>query len=575
MEKTLLGSPFLYALLYVSIGISLAGIIFRITRWFVVDTGPEAGLIPVKKRAASVLKGMASFVFSLKILKMFKVLIFEVLLQSRILKKDFIRWIMHFCIFFGFTMLLLMHALDKIITKNVFTDYFPTIDPFQFLRNLFGLMVIFGVGIAVYRRIRSRGSFLATRYADRYALVILAVIIVSGFLEEGVKMISENAFNRMVNTYLYPGDPEDVDALKAFSSKQYGTVFSSEKFNTSPKLLAKGEMLNKQACASCHAPAKTAFISYPASRLIKPFAVTLNKTRADIWLYYLHVLACFIGLAYLPFSKFFHLIADPLTIAVNGVSDPRNVDPSTALTRRAMELDACTECGTCSRYCSVSPVFTMLHNTEILPMHKILTLKRLSSGKKIGNAQMMTISEGAFICTTCFKCTEVCPAGINLQDQWLSSRELLSEMGHPLPHVWLKKFNASEWSDRMRENESTQNEADEGIVRYNNLTGDSNVFALCIQCQTCTNVCSVVAARTDPRDAVDITPHKIMNLLRLGLHDLTLGSRMVWDCVTCYQCQENCPQGIRVTDIIYELKNKAYAHFKKIDRSAAVKEDPC
>jgi heterodisulfide reductase subunit C/nitrate reductase gamma subunit len=483
--------------------------------------------------------------------------------------------LMHFCIFFGFTMLLLMHALDKIITKNVFADYFPTIDPFQFLRNLFGVLVIFGVGIAVYRRIRRRGPFLATRYADRYALVILAVIIVSGFLEEGAKMISESTFNRMVSTYLYPDNSEDVDALKAFASKQYGTVFSSEKFNTSPGLLARGGMLDKQACISCHSPAKTAFVSYPASRLMKPFAITLNKSRIDIWLYYLHVLLCFMGLAYLPFSKFFHLIADPITIAVNGVLDLRNVNPSAALARRAMEFDACTECGTCSRYCSVAPVFTMLSNTEILPMHKLLTLKRISSGKKIGNAQMRTISEGAFICTTCFKCTEVCPAGINLQDQWLSSRELLSEMGHPLPHVWLKKFNASEWSDRMHQNESMRIEADAGMVRYNNLTSDSNVFALCIQCQTCTNVCPVVGARTDPKDAVDITPHKIMNLLRLGLHDLTLGSRMVWDCVTCYQCQENCPQGIRVTDIIYELKNKAYAHFKKIDRSAAVEENPC
>jgi heterodisulfide reductase subunit C len=49
---------------------------------------------------------------------------------------------------------------------------------------------------------------------------------------------------------------------------------------------------------------------------------------------------------------------------------------------------------------------------------------------------------------------------------------------------------------------------------------------------------------------------------------------MVWDCTTCYQCQEHCPQGIQVTEIIYELKNRAYEHFKKMDRSIEYK-DPC
>jgi len=208
-------------------------------------------------------------------------------------------------------------------------------------------------------------------------------------------------------------------------------------------------------------------------------------------------------------------------------------------------------------------------------MDKLRTVRALGSGNEIGVTELQTISEGAFICTSCLKCTDVCPAGINLQDQWLASKELLAEKGFPLPHVWVKKFNASEWSDRIRYYESSRKEVDTIKGRYYNLTNDSNVFAPCIQCQTCTNVCPVVAARTDPKDAVDITPQKIMNLLRLGLNDLAMGSRMVWDCTTCYQCQEHCPQGIKVTEIIYELKNRAYDHFKKMDRSVDINENPC
>ncbi|HPN13691.1 MAG TPA: 4Fe-4S dicluster domain-containing protein, partial [Spirochaetota bacterium] len=199
----------------------------------------------------------------------------------------------------------------------------------------------------------------------------------------------------------------------------------------------------------------------------------------------------------------------------------------------------------------------------------------LGNGKVLSAADLAAISEGAFICTSCNKCTEVCPAGINLQDQWFAQKELLAEKGHPDPHRWIKDFNATEWSDLMRQHESSWKEVDTVKGRYYNLTDDSDVFAPCIQCQTCTNVCPVVAARTEPRDAVDITPQKIMNLLRLGLNDLAMGSRMVWDCTTCYQCQENCPQGIKVTEIIYELKNRAYDHVKTIDRTEKIKGESC
>ena len=48
-----------------------------------------------------------------------------------------------------------------------------------------------------------------------------------------------------------------------------------------------------------------------------------------------------------------------------------------------------------------------------------------------------------------------------------------------------------------------------------------------------------------------------MRSLGLGLKDLAMGSNMLWNCLTCYQCQEHCPQGVKVTDVLYELKNLA------------------
>ena len=74
----------------------------------------------------------------------------------------------------------------------------------------------------------------------------------------------------------------------------------------------------------------------------------------------------------------------------------------------------------------------------------------------------------------------------------------------------------------------------------------------------------MVAWSPDPAQDVGITPQQIMNLLRIGLKELTLGSSMVWDCVTCYMCQEHCPEGIRVTDILYELRSLAYEKFREL-----------
>ncbi len=54
-----------------------------------------------------------------------------------------------------------------------------------------------------------------------------------------------------------------------------------------------------------------------------------------------------------------------------------------------------------------------------------------------------------------------------------------------------------------------------------------------------------------------MTPHQVMHTLGMGLREEALGARMIWNCLSCYRCQEACPQGVRVTDIFIELTNLA------------------
>jgi heterodisulfide reductase subunit C len=86
-----------------------------------------------------------------------------------------------------------------------------------------------------------------------------------------------------------------------------------------------------------------------------------------------------------------------------------------------------------------------------------------------------------------------------------------------------------------------------------------NTYSHCFSCQSCTTVCPVVANYDEPEQVLGLLPHQIMCSLGLGLTEMACGAGMIWDCLTCYKCQENCPQQVEVCDVLYGLKNTAVA----------------
>jgi heterodisulfide reductase subunit C len=72
----------------------------------------------------------------------------------------------------------------------------------------------------------------------------------------------------------------------------------------------------------------------------------------------------------------------------------------------------------------------------------------------------------------------------------------------------------------------------------------------CFQCAKCSAGCPV-------SDKVNIQIHEVMRMLLFGLPEV-LETDMIWLCTTCYTCQERCPQGIDITDILFGLKNIAF-----------------
>jgi nitrate reductase gamma subunit len=215
---------FLKVSLYISLFIFLVGLVYKVSTWFRYKIGIGAEEISTSTRLFSTLRGIFSTVFSFKILTLLKVFVLDVLLQFRILREDFLRWVMHIFIYGGFMLLLLMHALDKTITIAIWKNYYSTVNPFMFLRDLFGAFVIVGVLIAIYRRFILKVPRMFTNAMDIYTLLIVAVIMLSGIFLEASKMVAYSDYKRMVDEYSGLSDPEELKSLEAYWVNEFGTV---------------------------------------------------------------------------------------------------------------------------------------------------------------------------------------------------------------------------------------------------------------------------------------------------------------------------------------------------------------
>jgi heterodisulfide reductase subunit C len=71
--------------------------------------------------------------------------------------------------------------------------------------------------------------------------------------------------------------------------------------------------------------------------------------------------------------------------------------------------------------------------------------------------------------------------------------------------------------------------------------------SICYQCKTCSSGCPVAFA-------MDLLPHQIIQMIRMGLKDVVLKSSSIWLCVSCESCTTRCPNDIDVAKIIDALR---------------------
>jgi heterodisulfide reductase subunit C len=72
----------------------------------------------------------------------------------------------------------------------------------------------------------------------------------------------------------------------------------------------------------------------------------------------------------------------------------------------------------------------------------------------------------------------------------------------------------------------------------------------CFQCIRCTSGCPSMKM-------LEIKPHEIVNLVKLGFVEDVVDSSIIWACAMCLKCKERCPQEVAPVDLILALRNLA------------------
>ncbi len=572
---------FLSVALYLSLSVCILGLLFRVRRWFTRGLTTADRLLPPGRRLGAVLAAVGRGLTGRGLPTLLRGLLLDVLLLRRSFQADRYRWTMHLLIFWGFSALLFMHALEDYVSVPLLPGYASTLNPYLPLRDLFGLMVLAGGGLALWRRYRRPHPRLKTRAMDLVTIGLLVLIILSGFWLKGAKIASQAEFTRMVEAYAFLDDPEEIRSLESLWVYDYGLVSPTLKGPFDPAVLAQGRELNEASCVHCHSPSQWAFVSYGASWLAAPLAGQSNGATLVALLWYLHVLACCVGLAWLPFGKLFHALTTPLSLLAGG--HPREKrDPALTAVLRVLALDACTRCGACSLGCAVGVVTEALPNPLILPSEKLRALHAVAAGTPLPEEQGRPLLEGLVVCTNCNGCTTVCPAGLDLQDLWDALREELLQSLPPEPYVLSPLHVHGMLLAGARESgfvparkvlalvaERHPLPSGDAVLDLGSQRPEAEAWTLapincdaCFNCRTCSLSCPVATQCAHPRQELGLLPHQIVQATRMGLHELAASSRMLWACLGCYQCQEQCPQGVPVADVIYAHKQAVLADLK-------------
>ncbi len=313
--------------------------------------------------------------------------------------QDLYPGLIHLFLFLGFV----FPFVVIVIVQFAFTLPYPVAKALSLLLDLIALFGLGALALAFYRRYITRPSRLDNRPEDFICLAALFLILITGILLESLRLSIIG---------------EDVHAWAPL-----GHLFAWLIDATGLGIPTKG------------------------------FLAML--------LFRIHFFLVLGVIAYIPYSKLFHLISSPLNMIY------RSMEPKGALShmnlededaesfgvakiqeftwKQLLDLDACTRCGRCQDHCPA-------HLTEkpLSPKNFIQDLKNHlhEMGKRDEEAPAMVgkvIQEDVlWACTTCRNCMEHCPVYVEHVDKIIDMRRYQVLMESKFPEELMEAFRGLE-----------------------------------------------------------------------------------------------------------------------------------
>jgi heterodisulfide reductase subunit C/nitrate reductase gamma subunit len=283
--------------------------------------------------------------------------------------------IFHSMIYYGFVVLLIATELVAIHADTPLKIYKgPTYIIISFLADIAGLVILLGIGLAFKRRYIQKPDYLSATKPQRemfmYAMIIALVVL--GYVLEGL---------RIAGTNMPIGEQtwSPVGWLVA-------TLFNGVGFSES----------------------------------------ALAGTYKTIWM--IHMLNTMAFIACIPFTKFYHIVAAPLSAlitpfrrgAVLNAMDFEDETKETFGLGKASELTAknrfdmmaCVECGRCTQVCPANLSEKPLNPKTIITKGRdVLETAKKGEDIDLWENPLYDVTE-LDSCTTCGACMEECPMNI-------------------------------------------------------------------------------------------------------------------------------------------------------------------
>ncbi|MDY6916746.1 MAG: (Fe-S)-binding protein [Chloroflexota bacterium] len=325
--------------------------------------------------------------------------------------RDLYPGLLHFFIFVGAIAFLLAAFLDFLSHYFLHFMHGATYLGISLTVDLLGLFLLLATIVVIYRRYIQKPDRLDNKPENAIALALVAVIVITGFIIEGVRIAYFTA-NPAAFAELFPEAGAYNPAWAAFSPGGWVTakIFAG---------LSTGALLT---------------------------------THAVFWWTHMIIVVGAIMYVALTFSSLSHIVVAPLNVFFRsmrpkGALVPLDLEAEDVETfgvsridqftwKQILDLDACTRCGRCQDNCPAYLSGKALNPKELIQKLKTHWLEvgpDLVKAKKNGNGAEPEVSligdvitpEEIWDCTTCRACQEVCPVFIEHIDKIIDMRRNL------------------------------------------------------------------------------------------------------------------------------------------------------